>query len=588
MAGALTANAACVSAVLAADVPRADVRGVADKILRIAIQQAIGKTPTPPTSRIEARRRAREAADKAVLVLRSEGYYDYAVSSDIGEGEAPEAFVTVTPGPRSKLSTLDIEWTGSAPDPATEAAARKAMALKPGDPARAADVIAAEGRIVASVQRLGYADATAAPREVIVDHSDLSMHPTYKIWPGTRVRFDGIRLTTKGRTNRRWVERLAPWKTGQTYQPDAVAELERRLLETGVYDSVTVALAPASEAVNRERPVVVSVADRPKGSIELGASYSTAEGLGVNSRWLLYNRLGRADTITNTFQVAQIDSRLQSELSLPDWRKPQETLRLTGALYRDVADAYNVSGVDVSADLTHRYGKTSYLTFGVSVDGSETDEKEQADFVTKSRLRRLATFGFLSAFAVDRSNDPLNPTSGWRLDARAQPAAALGDGSIAYLKSSFQASGYLPLGASAATVIAARMRLGVIVGGDIPLVPAPDRFYAGGGGSVRGFGYQQVGPRFSDNSPQGGLSLFEGSVEIRRRLTERWGVVGFLDAGAVGTQVTPDFNRPSVGVGVGVRYNLGFGPIRFDIATPLNPRPGDPNIQAYFSIGQSF
>ena len=75
---------------------------------------------------------------------------------------------------------------------------------------------------------------------------------------------------------------------------------------------------------------------------------------------------------------------------------------------------------------------------------------------------------------------------------------------------------------------------------------------------------------------------------MRQRLTERWGVVGFLDAGAVGPQVTPDFNRPSVGIGVGVRYNLGFGPFRFDIATPLNPRSGDASIQAYFSIGQSF
>ncbi len=137
-------------------------------------------------------------------------------------------------------------------------------------------------------------------------------------------------------------------------------------------------------------------------------------------------------------------------------------------------------------------------------------------------------------------------------------------------------------------MIAARIKLGAIVGGDIPLVPAPDRFYAGGGGSVRGYAYQAVGPRYADNTPEGGLSLFEGSLEVRQTLTSHWGVVGFVDAGAVGTGVTPDFSRPEVGVGAGIRYNLGFGPIRFDIATPLVRRTGDSPVQVYLSIGQSF
>jgi translocation and assembly module TamA len=137
-------------------------------------------------------------------------------------------------------------------------------------------------------------------------------------------------------------------------------------------------------------------------------------------------------------------------------------------------------------------------------------------------------------------------------------------------------------------VLAARFKVGTILGGNIPLVPAQDRFYAGGGGSVRGYGYQDVGPRFTDNNPEGGVSLFESSFEFRKRLTERWGVVAFIDAGSVGLQSNPDFTHPQYGAGVGVRYNLGFGPVRFDVATPINPQRGDPTIQIYISIGQSF
>ena len=568
------------------EAPKADVRGVGDRALRAEILQAVGRA-APPASRIEARRRAREAAETAISVLRSEGYYDYQVDSDIGEGDAPQPFVTVAAGPRTKISAPVIAWIGDAPDAATIAAARKAMTLKAGDPGRAAEVVAAEGRIVAAIQRRGYADAVSTPREVIVDHADFTMRPTYKIKAGAQVRFDGVKLASHGRISQRWVQRLAPWKVGEVYRPEAIAELERRLTDTGAFSAVTVSLAPKVEAVNGERPVVVSLADRTKGALELGASYSTSEGAGVNSRWLLYNQFGLADTLTNTLQYAQIDSRLQTELSLPDWARPQETLKLTAALYRERPVAYEEYGVGVAADLTHRYGRTSFISFGVSLDGTETNEEEEANFVTRSHIRRLALLAGYGAFSLDRSDDPLNPTRGWRIDARLQPTVALGDGSVTYLKSWAQAAGYVPLNAIG-TVLAARVKIGTIFGGDIPLVPAQDRFYAGGGGSVRGYGYQEVGPRFTDNNPEGGLSLFESSFEVRKRLTNQWGVVAFLDAGSVGLQNNPDFTRPKYGAGMGVRYNLGFGPLRFDIGTPLNPDKGDPLIQVYLSIGQSF
>ncbi len=586
MVGAVAGLAA--GAAQAASVPRAEVRGVEDKTLHGLIQQAIGEAPGRSTSRIEARRRAREAGDKAITVLRSQGYYDYKVEPDIGEGEAPAAFVVIAPGPLYKLAEPAIDWIGAPPNPDTIAAVRAAMALTAGAPGRAETVIAAEGRIVAALEKHGYADAAARPRQVVVDHADRSVRPTFRIAAGVLVKMDRVKVTGKGRTNPRWVARLARWRAGQAYRPDAVAELERRLLDTGVYDTVTVALAPASQAVSGERPVIVSLADRPKGTIELGASYSTTEGAGVDSSWILYNRLGWADTLTNSLRVAQIDSRLQAQLALPDWGKPEQTLKLTAALYRDRTPAYDDVGAGVSADVIHRYGKDSFFTYGASFDATDTTENELINYVLGSKTRKLATFGLLGAFSLDRSNDPLNPIRGWKLDARIEPKFATGNGSIVYFKVSSQAAAYLPLDAAGDTVIAARLKLGGIAGGDIPGVPAQDRFFAGGGGSVRGYGYQRVGPRYPDNTPEGGLSLFETSAEIRRKLTGAWGVAVFVDAGTVGQHVYPDFREPELGVGVGVRYNMGFGPIRVDIATPLNPRHGDSAVQVYLSIGQSF
>ena len=566
---------------------RFDVRGVEDKALRALIEDAIGPVAATPASRIEARRKAAEAAERVIAVLRSEGYYDYDVQPDIGEGETPQAFVRITPGPRSKIADAHIEWVGDPPSAELQAAANKAMALKAGDPGRAEAVIAAEGRIVAVLQKGGYADAVARPRLVVVDHVDQTLRPAFRIAAAGLVRLDGVELKGTSRTHPAWLRSLAPWTSGQVYRPQDVAVLERRLTDTGAYDSATVALSQPADAKNGLRPVVVSLADRPKGTLELGASYSTTEGAGVDSRWIVYNRLGLADTLTTSLLVAQIDSRLQVELALPDWSRPERTLKLTSALYRDDTTAYLSQGATISADLTHKFSKISFLTYGVSIDGSQTTENEAANLVTESRRRDLASFAGLLAFNLDRSNDPLDPTSGWRLSAQAEPTYAAGDGSVAFFKAWAQVTGYLEL-SGPGTVVAGRAKLGSILGGDIPLVPPPARFYAGGGGSVRGYAYQAVGPRYVDNTPEGGLSTFEGSLELRQHVTGPWAVAAFIDAGAVGKQANPDFTHPDIGVGLGVRYNLGFGPIRVDLATPLVRRTGDSVIQLYLSIGQSF
>ncbi|WP_249138380.1 autotransporter assembly complex protein TamA [Phenylobacterium montanum] len=578
---------AVLAVVPAEAAPKFDVRGVEDRSLRNLIQEAIGSAAAPTTTRLEARRRATEAGERAIAVLRSEGYYDYEVTPDIGEGDTPQPFIRVTQGPRSKIANPHIEWIDAPPAAEVQAAAEKAMALSPGAPGRAEDVIAAEGRIVATLQKSGYADADARPRQVIVDHADQTVQPAYRIAAGGLVRMDGVELKGASRTRLAWIRSLAPWKAGQVYRPRDVAVLERRLTDTGAYDSVTVALAPSADAKDGRRPVVVSLADRPKGTLELGASYSTTEGAGVDSRWIVYNRLGFADTLTTSLVVAQLDSRAQVELALPDWRQPERTLKLTAALYRDDTTAYLSQGAVISADLTRKYSKISFLTYGLSVDGSETDEKEAANLVTLNRRRNLATLAGLVAFNLDKSNDPLNPTAGWRISASAQPTYAVGDGPVAFLKAWVQGSAYLPLGGDN-TVIASRAKIGSIFGGNIPLVPAPSRFYAGGGGSVRGYAYQAVGPRYPDNTPEGGLSIVEASVELRQHIKGPWGVAAFIDAGAAGKQVNPDFTHPDIGIGLGLRYNLGFGPIRVDIGTPLVRRNGDSPVQLYLSIGQSF
>ncbi|MFN7110790.1 MAG: autotransporter assembly complex protein TamA [Brevundimonas sp.] len=590
----LAAMATCslIAQAAAAD-PRAQIRGDMDAELRRMLERAVGEVDGAPESRFEARRRAQGALSAAEALLRSEAYYQ-PVLEDVVEGEErPSAIVDVQPGRRFLLTQPTITWTDPAPDAESAADSLKAIGLKAGDPGRAVDVISGEGRAVATLVRDGYADAKADPRRVVVDHAAFTVAPEYRINSGRLVLLDGVIMPRAGRTNPAWVAGLAPWTEGDRYDPDQVAELERRLLDTGVYDGVGVALAPIDQTTAEgHRPIIVNLQDRPRRVLEAGATWSTAEGAGVDLIWTRYNRFGRADTLRLETRLADIDSRIGADLSLPHWRKPGRTLKLSAGVVKEDTDAYDRTALVLAAELQQRIGKTSYFNYGIGLDaGRYNENRYDYTSVPPSAVsfdRDLAIVTGRTSAYIDNSNDPLNPTQGWRVTASVQPTAVTGEDTILFLRSETQATAYLPLQDGARTVLAGRIRIGSIIGGDELSVPSDRLFYSGGGGSVRGYSYQGVNPELPDQTPRGGLSLFETSLEVRRDIGQSFQAVAFVDAGAVGFQETPNLTNMRYGAGLGVRYKLPFGPIRADIAVPLDKREGDSAFQIYISIGQAF
>lgn len=569
------------------------IDGVADGALRSLIEQAAAEPGPAPRTPAEGRRRGNEAAVGALALLRSEGYYDAAAEPALAPGVAVRPLLHITLGARYKVSHVTIEWVGPAPEDTARTAATAALGLAPAAPGRAADIIGAEGRAIARLQKLGYAEADLRPRQVVVDHADFSVTPTLRIAAGPRIRLGAVRTVGKASTRARWLASLAPWKSGDYYDPSLLAKLEKRLLDTVAYESATVALAkaPAGTATSGadQRAVEVTLVERKRYSLELGAGYSTTEGSGVDAKWTRYNRLGVGDSLILTTKAYDIQQKLDLELDLPDWKRADQLLKVGGGFLGNRTAAYDDVGGGVRLDIVRKYALTSSVTLGGALDFASTREKTAVNLLATpvgQTLNLVITTG-RAAFVLDRSDSILNPNRGWRLSLEADPTWITGDRNLEYLKTQTQLSGYLPMG-GLGTVLAARIRLGSILGGSIPNVPADRRFYGGGGGSVRGYGYQAIGPRLSDNTPAGGLSLTEGSLEIRQKLTSRWGLVAFADVGDVGASASPHFNTLALGVGAGIRYDLGFAPIRLDIGTPVNPRRGDSPIQVYISIGQAF
>ena len=587
----LATAALCAFATHATAEPRAQIRGEIDADLKRQLEQAVGHVDGAPANRFEARRRARAALESAQALLRSEGYYQATVQDQVEGEETPVAIVEVTPGCRFVLGDAKVNWNAPAPDADTSAAVIENLQLKPGEPGRAADVLAAEGRLIADLTRRGYADAVAQPRRVVVDHATFLVEPGFNVASGELVRLDGIQLRTSGPTKPDWVQSLVPWREGDRYDPEDVAELERRLLDTGVYDGVGVALSSLDDTrPDGLRPVVVTLADRPVSLLEAGASYSTYEGVGVDVFRTRYNRFGRADTLRYGARIASIDSRIGGEWSQPHWRRAGRTLKLSSFIVNEQTDAYDRSALTLAADLSQRLGKTSWFSYGLGVDAGQYTEY-RFDPLTQRPItfdRNLAIVTLRGSAFMDRSNDPLNPTTGYRLSVSAQPTAVTGEDTVMFLRTEGQASAYLPLQDGAKTVLAGRARIGSIIGGEELTIPSDRLFYSGGGGSVRGYSYQSINPRLPDNRPRGGLSLFETSLEVRRDIGEKFQTVAFVDGGAAGFQETPNFSNMRYGAGVGVRYKLPFGPVRADVAFPLNKREGDSEFQLYISIGQAF
>ncbi|RYG09411.1 MAG: outer membrane protein assembly factor, partial [Caulobacteraceae bacterium] len=385
------------------------------------------------------------------------------------------------------------QWVAPAPDDATAEAVTDEIGLKVDDPGRAVDVIAGEGRIIAGLTRRGYADAATQPRRVVVDHGTYTVQPTYKIVSGVLVRLDGVRLSTQGPTNPDWVAGLAPWSKGDRYDPETVAELERRLLETGVYDGVGVALAaPDQTNADGNRPVIVTLTDRPRKILEAGVTLSTAQatvttgsttsvtgGSAIEALWTWYNRFGRADTLRWQARAATVDSRLGVDLSLPHWRQPGQTLKLATALVNEDTDAYRRTAATATADIQQRIGRTSYVGYGAGLDVGHYAEN-RFDPVTQAPIgldRNLVILTGRANAYLDRSNDPLNPTAGYRFTLNVQPTAVAGEDTVLFLRSEAQGTLYVPVQDDARTVVAGRIRLGSILGGQELTVPSDRLFY---------------------------------------------------------------------------------------------------------------
>jgi translocation and assembly module TamA len=557
-----------------------EVEGVGGEVRR-DIERALPERD-PPQSLFDAERLAEEAAQRARKWLRSEGWYAADVRAE-AEETPPKARVRITPGERFRFAAPTLSFSGAAPDEASAAAAREKMAIvAPGAPARAGDVLAAESAAVAALRDAGYPDAQAKPRRVVVDHATQLMSPAFAIEAGPRVTLGALRVEPPELLQPKFASRMANWQRGDHFAPDTLTLLRRDLASTGAFAIVNTKLAPETNT-DGTRDVIVALEPAKRRVLEAGAGWSTTEGFGIEAEWTRRNVTRRADSLTLDAVLGEQQQSFTGELIRPNAIGSGRALSLSLGASRDNSGPFERTGLAASASVNAARRLRLALTYGVS---ATADVYNQAEGVENAYV--------LSGFADvrrDETDSPLDARRGYLLQLRMEPAVSTGDATVAFTRATAQARAYVTPGDDNRYTLAAKVRTGWIepLAGDANDLPLDRLFYAGGGGSVRGYDFNSIYPetRTRPAVPPGGRALLETSAEVRARVTDRIGVVGFVDGGSAFNELE-DASALRWGAGAGVRYDLGFAPLRFDVAAPLDPRPNDAKVAFYVSIGQAF
>ena len=544
----------------------------------------------------------RAQADKGRLetALGSFGYYAGKVSirvagRDVDDPGLPavleaaagpvEVSIDVTRGPEFKLRRVDLRGTL---DPAAMAEARAALQLQPGQPARAAEVVAAQARMLDALRSNGRALAKVEAPDATLDPGAQALDVVFRVDAGPRVDLGPIGVQGLDRVNESYVRRRLLIHPGEQFDPAKIEAARQDLAQLGVFSTVRVRAAEGLDGAGRI-PVTVEVTERPRHAVGFNAAFSTDLGASAGVTWQHRNLFGNAEKLDLGAAVTQLGGsasrgpgyNVTAALTKPDVfvRNQSVTVSLQGI--KESLDAYDRTAALAGVQVTRKLDDVWTVTAGVLGQQSR---------ITQERVTRDYTLVGAPVGVRYDSTGPqglFEPTRGVKAGFTATPTANLrGGGEFVILQAT--ASTYINLGAPGRSVLALRGTAGSIQGATAFQVPPDQRFYAGGSGTVRGYKYQSVGPRFPSDRPTGGTSLAAATAEFRQRIGESFGAVVFADAGAVDTRSSPGSGDLRVGAGVGARYYTPIGPIRLDVALPLNKQRKDDAFELYIGIGQAF
>jgi len=560
---------------------------------------------------------ARARSDEELLgdILRTYGYYDGEVVRQLSGGrragaandrEGDEAAQTaarepsvrfdILPGARYRFGRIDLGALPALPEPDASRLIA-AFGIEPGDPLYADRIVERELELRVALGETGYPFAEVAEPELLIDHARVEGDLALLVQPKGKYVFGEVVSSDERFLSGRHLAEIARFDEGDVFQQSLETDLRRAIIATGLVSSVTVTPRETRAPEGTEPGEValdVEFDRAPLRTIAGAIGYGTEDGFKVEGRWEHRNLFPPEGAL-----------RLRGILGTRE-ALASVGIRRNNFRGRDQVLTIDLFGSDITTQAVDSRGfgmrgtfeKVSNILFQKPVSwqlGGEllyTDERNRTARPAPGTLPPRQGFlvgGLFGSVTLDASDDLLDPSEGYRATLFLAPEVSRTQGAETfYLRSQADAAYYKSVGS---TVLAGRVRAATIQGAGIDDIAPSRRLYGGGGASVRGYGFQGVGPRDTAGNPTGGASLLEFSLEARVETPLFDGaieVVPFIDAGSVARGSTPDFDEIRFGAGIGIRYKTTFGPIRVDVATPLNPTEFDSPVVVYVSLGQAF
>lgn len=559
---------------------------------------------------------ARARADEELLgdILRTYGYYDGEVVRQLSggrrdgvvgeEAEAdadaasrePSVRFDILPGLRYSFGRIDLGAlpTLREPDASTLIAA---FGIKSGDPLYADRIVDQELNLRVALGETGYPFAKVGDPALLIDHAREQGDLTLDVQPNGKYVFGPVVSSDPRFLSGRHLSRIARFDPGDVFQQSLETDLRRAMLATGLVSSVTVTPRETRAPVGDQPGEValdVEFEKAPLRTVAGAIGYGTEDGFKLEGRWEHRNLFPPEGALRLRGILGTREALASIGVRRNNFRGRDQVLSadLFASDITTLAVDSRGFGLRAAFERVSNFLFQKPLSWQVGGELLYTDERNRDVRIAPGGPTPRRTFlvgGLFGSVTLDGSDDLLDPTEGYRATVFLAPEVSRQGGAQSfYLRSQVDASYYQSFGE---LTLAGRVRGATIQGAGVDDIAPSRRLYAGGGASVRGYGFQGVGPRDADGNPTGGASLVEFSLEARVPTPLFSGaveLVPFIDAGSVSRGSTPSFGDIRFGAGIGLRYKTTFGPIRVDVATPINPLPGDSPVVVYVSLGQAF
>jgi len=518
---------------------------------------------------------------KFIQLLKSRGFYNASVKSEVDTKTAPLKlnFIFDT-GDSFLLKSVNLEFAEGPFEDSPKLPGINKLGLVLDSPFSSLAVLEAQDELIRIIRSRGFPFVKIFDREVIVDHQDQAVSVAFYIDTGPRAFFGPTSVTGLAGIDESYVKGKIPWKEGDIFNGNLIEELGKELSGLGLFASVRISEGEDVDSSSRVS-TTIEVTERKHRSVSAGLQYLTDEGPGAKLSWENRNIFNKGEKLSTSLELSKVTTASETGFRKQDFLLNDQTLRLSLRLSDYHPDAYESRSITGSAYIDRDLTKIFSAGGGLALKTSSIEQLES--------IESYYLFSFPVYFEMDKTSDLLDPVIGDRLSLQFTPYYQISGARATFGKALMSYKRYIRISRKPLVVIAASIKASILKGAQREDIPADERLYAGGGGSVRGYKYQTVGP-LAEDVPLGGKSLFESSLEVRLRLSDRFGLVTFLDGGTAYAENIFSHDYPlKWGTGIGFRYYTPVGPFRLDLGMPLDKREGiDNSYQVYISLGQAF